>query len=352
MKERLRSRSGPENVRPTLLRKKPVHVPLVGRAAPGVISSQCQIRPVRPAEIDQALSLVISDGSGDVADLEEKLSQFKTHAEEEGYDLGRQVVAFGARGMSHACLFVLSAGGVGFVHTSMPRGLDIPSTPRLAIDTLEETCRWAFDEGCRFLQVILPTDDVARRQLCLDSGFERLTDLYYLLGRLGFCESSGVDLPPGLVWVDYDSRNEELFKRTLAATYEGSQDCPELSSIRNVDDALEAHRGPVGSEDRCWKMLVRDGQPVGVLLLSSVRSQSSMELTYMGLCPEARRSGLGRILMDEALACVRQRGRAHLVLAVDCRNDAALKLYRRAGLMTVAHRTVMIRYCRATNCAD
>jgi len=68
-----------------------------------------------------------------------------------------------------------------------------------------------------------------------------------------------------------------------------------------------------------------------------------MELTYMGLCPEARGEKLGKYLIHEAIACARRSGSRCLTLAVDCRNQPAYRLYRAVGFKNFLTRTVLYR---------
>jgi ribosomal protein S18 acetylase RimI-like enzyme len=47
--------------------------------------------------------------------------------------------------------------------------------------------------------------------------------------------------------------------------------------------------------------------------------------------PAARRRGVGRALMLEAAACLRDEGRTHVVLSVDTPNEPARRFYDRLG---------------------
>jgi len=67
-----------------------------------------------------------------------------------------------------------------------------------------------------------------------------------------------------------------------------------------------------------------------------------MELVYMGLCSKSRGFGLGRLILAEAIDCVRRCGLDSLVLAVDSRNQPAYHIYTQVGMRTVVKRAVLI----------
>ncbi|MCG8457848.1 MAG: GNAT family N-acetyltransferase [Holophagales bacterium] len=81
------------------------------------------------------------------------------------------------------------------------------------------------------------------------------------------------------------------------------------------------------------QVAVRRGEPVGIALLASRGSQA--RLAAMGVEAEARRSGVGRRLLEGCLDHLRQRGYHRLVLEVIEQNPAAVELYRSAGMRVI-----------------
>jgi len=180
--------------------------------------------------------------------------------------------------------------------------------------------------------------------LCLKGGFARLTDLIYMF-RL--CDSDwpleDYDLTEPMRWVHYEPRRHEQFKEVVARTYEGSLDCPELEGLRDMEDVLRAHKGSGDFDEQLWKLLMRDEEPVGVLLLRRSLSGHSLELVYMGLVPDLRRRGLGPAMLTEALRCGRDGGAEFVALGVDCRNHPAYRLYKSFGFNVLQRRIVLYR---------
>ena len=80
---------------------------------------------------------------------------------------------------------------------------------------------------------------------------------------------------------------------------------------------------------------------VGIMLLSRLRSDDAMELTYLGLMPHARGKGLGRRMLAQGLATARNCGVKSMVLAVDNRNRPAQRLYAKMNFRVMMRRKVM-----------
>lgn len=57
------------------------------------------------------------------------------------------------------------------------------------------------------------------------------------------------------------------------------------------------------------------------------------ELYTLAVVPDARGSGIGSALLDAVDAALRDRAVPHLTVAVMCANEAAIRLYRRRGLI-------------------
>ncbi|KPK77039.1 MAG: hypothetical protein AMJ79_04600 [Phycisphaerae bacterium SM23_30] len=311
------------------------------------LSPRAQIRPVEPGEADQALALLLADRGEEGPEMGGKTAAFRELARQEQYNLNRQMVGLYEGQMRHACLFVPQAGGTAFVFLSRPAQTEATDAELwdLAVQTLRQLCRWAFVEGSNLLQVLLEPADFVRGELCLAGGFQRLTDLIYMFG-------TGNELPPprhmgsGLSWLSYDRSHHDLFKQVIKQTYRHSLDCPELEELREIEDVIRSHQAAGEFDGRYWKVLFDRDQPVGVLLLVPLRTPEAMELTYMGLCPEARGRGLGGFMLREALAGAHQCQNRILTLAVDCRNRTAYHLYSKFGFKTVLRRTVMIQSLR------
>ncbi|MGC2854895.1 ribosomal protein S18-alanine N-acetyltransferase [Novispirillum sp. DQ9] len=78
------------------------------------------------------------------------------------------------------------------------------------------------------------------------------------------------------------------------------------------------------------------GEPAGLVLLQAVAGEA--EVLTIGVRPAWRRAGLGRRLLDWALAALAAEGVTRLFLEVEAGNAAARALYAAAGFTDVAVR--------------
>jgi ribosomal protein S18 acetylase RimI-like enzyme len=99
------------------------------------------------------------------------------------------------------------------------------------------------------------------------------------------------------------------------------------SATSGIDHALVAEVG---------------GQPVGLAWAKvDADDQTLINLFQMWVAPEARGQGVAGGLLDEAVRWSRARGAVAMHLGVNCANDAALRLYARAGFIDTGLREPM-----------
>ncbi len=112
-----------------------------------------------------------------------------------------------------------------------------------------------------------------------------------------------------------------LLNRSFEGYFVTIHDTPELLAQRlrldSVDLALS-------------RVAIADGQPIGLIYLSP--RGWSCRVAGMGVVAEARRQGVGRCLMQEAIATLEPLGYRRLLLEVIAENTGAVALYRELGL--------------------
>ena len=309
-----------------------------------IVSARSEVRPVRANEIDQSLAVLLADSSQGPRQHQQRMAAFKKLAGQEDYDLNRQIVALQDGRIVHACLFVANPGASAFIFISKGDA-DLGGEPvpgDLAVETLRQTCRWAHQQGCALLQIMLDPVDNAGMNLCLHGGFQRLTDLAYMF-RFCDLESPWTNYPltADMSWIPYGEVWHDEFKNVIKQTYHASLDCPELGPLRDVDDVIAGHKAVGLFDPQYWKLLIVGQEAAGILLLTPSRSANAMELTYMGVVEGMRRKGMSKIILCHALNCARNFGAQFLALAVDCRNHPAYHLYTNLGFTVLQRRSVM-----------
>ena len=158
------------------------------------------------------------------------------------------------------------------------------------------------------------------------------------------------DLSPTAAWrggdrlafTTYDAANPATFRAALAASYEGTLDCPEVNGLRTIDEVIVGHQAQGRYDPSTWWLAWLDGEPVGVLLLVEAEPRE-WEIAYVGVVPPARRRGVALGLMHHALCHARLVDATSLVLSVDDRNTPARRLYHRLGFEAYDHREVVMR---------
>jgi ribosomal protein S18 acetylase RimI-like enzyme len=141
-------------------------------------------------------------------------------------------------------------------------------------------------------------------------------------------------------------RNPAPFHQALLDSYEGTEDCPEISGVRTVEEILEGHSAQGKYDPARWWLARAERKPVGVLLLCEVPEWAAWDVAYVGVVPEARGHGFGRELMHRALSAARADGVARLTLSVDVRNQPALNLYTGLGFEMHDRREVFLAIWR------
>ncbi len=248
--------------------------------------------------------------------------------------------AFDTRRLVGAALAVESPGKTALVFFSSPES-DSAARGSLLVSALRELVRTARRRSLRLLEALLVPNDSVRAGVLADVGFGYLTQLYYHRRPLS-SKTSETESPSGLQWVAYEPRHEPLFRRAAELSYVQTQDCPELTDVRSSADILAGHRAAGGDPFSLWCVALRDGEPVGILLLAPISHVRMLEIVYLGVAQPARGTGVADALLGRALRIARERGDTGLALAVDGRNQPALRLYRRWNFVETMRRDAWI----------
>ena len=201
--------------------------------------------------------------------------------------------------------------------------------------------RFLDESGIVLTQAILSnaTGGTARR--LIDAGYRHLTNLDYMV-----CTDDHFPrrAPTGpLTWSAIDAERIAQLGGIVERTYHGSLDCPELDGTRSIADVLEGYRG-TGHFVPAWWLCVRHfDREIGCLILADHPEHDQVELVYLGVVPEARGQGWGRVLTRHAQWLTARRARRRLILAVDAANWPARNCYASTGFASWDRRSVFVR---------
>jgi len=104
---------------------------------------------------------------------------------------------------------------------------------------------------------------------------------------------------------------------------------PHPWSMANFVDSLN-------SNYEAWVLRDRDGELLGYFLLMAVVDES--HLLNVAVSAEKQGQGLGRFLLNQAVACSRGLGMESVLLEVRPSNTRALKIYERYGFKQIGRR--------------
>ena len=306
-------------------------------APPG--SAVC--RPAHREEIESALRLILADDSGLAGD--EAVLDFLAFSLQRQIDVNQIWVAVAGNTIVWALLPIASPGRTMLLFTPnrLPRATPLEGARELT----DRLCDHWRGQGIHLAQLLIDPADSRLLDLYVSCGFEVLAELTYLQKRVR--GTVPIELPAGLEVDHYDTITHPAFARAVLRSYESSLDCPRLNGRRHIEDVICGHKATGLFDPRHWYLLSEQGQERGVLILSPSQNQETVELVYLGLCPEARGRGLGNLLMGMALNAVAGLGRQDLSLAVDARNTPALRLYYRYGLKQIGSRLALLRDVRS-----
>ncbi len=218
-------------------------------------------------------------------------------------------------------------------------GIDPDEQLRVTRDGLARLCA----RDLYYAQALLESGATASAALLEQAGFRPLAVLDYL-ERDALHPWVDPPAPDEADWVHYTEDKHAQFAQTVLATYRESQDCPELTGLRPIDDILAGHKASGRFEPQLWELARLDGRAAGCLLLAPLTHAPMLEVVYMGVVPEFRRRGIGQLLLRRALGQCHATGARRLTVVVDERNEPAKRLYTRLALLPVARRKAYF-YC-------
>lgn len=297
-------------------------------------------RPIQAQELRPAMAMILGGPHRPAPSAQ--VTEFIKSAAERRIDAGGTWVAQRGGRIAWAVLPIVNPGRTLLLLTSSE--IDDFSEPAAA-QLVNEICSHFTKQGVHLAQVLLEPQQEQARRFFPALGFQEIAELIYLHGHVPR-NSKAPEIPAGIRWVEYDEQSHPLFADAIQRSYIDSLDCPTLSGMREIEDVISGHRATGQFEAHFWQVLAEGEHPLGVLLLSRIPQSDAMELVYLGLSPDARGRGIGSLMMQQAMHLVWANQKRRFSLAVDSRNEPALRLYYRFGMQQVATRWAMIRDLR------
>lgn len=192
--------------------------------------------------------------------------------------------------------------------------------------------------GLSMVQALLPPDRVADADALKRGGFIELAELIYMRKSLA-ADPSPVE--GRFEWMHHGQYDDAQLARVIEATYRQSLDCPALEGLRRLDDVIVGHRACGRFSPETWWIARVEGSPAGCILVNELPGAPGADVVYMGVVPEFRGRGVGRSMLRHSATQCRKRGCSWLSLAVDSRNEPALRLYLGEGFAQTDRRMAL-----------
>lgn len=286
-----------------------------------------------PAPADRRRSAMALLLTGRARATDPAVDHFQRFADEQGLDLTTLWVAAegGPTGsMLGSVLLVPNHGSTAMLFVGQAAGWSDTSA---VVELIKAVCDGPGRSGVSVIQSLIDPGQVVEGQVLERAGLTRLAKLIYMQRAIEPGEHrmprpttlGGCDRPTILT---YSEATHADFARAIEASYVDTLDCPGLVGMRQIDHIIAGHKGTGRYDPRNWLAYFDPaGQPIAVLLLAEVAQGSGMELVYLGVARDYRGKGVGNVLMQYAVSETARLGGSRLYLAVDDRNDPAVRLY-------------------------
>lgn len=238
-----------------------------------------------------------------------------------------------------AAMIISTPGRVGILLHSpaLADGVD-PSALSQLIAAISQK---ALADGMAHVQTSLAPSASADISAVASGGLWLLAELVYMRRDLAEPVRGGA-APHDLTWRSYGQFDEDQLARVIAATYEGTLDCPVIAGLRGSADVIAGHKTSGIFTPASWWIADWSSKPAGCILVNDSPGASGAEVVYLGVAPEFRRRSLARTMLLRCAAQAKKNGKVILTLAADARNRPGLKLYESTGFCELFRRLVYV----------
>lgn len=312
-----------------------------------------RVYSANPQEAREVLRLTLATGRQSAAELEAQVTVFIQYTRALGLALDEHWWCEADGRRCCACTCITSPGRTGMLvfPTSSLSGLQEAELAEFIGAVVEAKS----GSNLALLQCLTQPEDTILTQSLRRAGFRDISLLEYLdadlssAATLQWLDSARPEQPLLGTILTYSEATHQPLADLIAATYQGSLDCPFLTDLRPMDDVIAGHQSAGRFDPRRWLIFLDSSGPAGCILLNENPLHPVLEVVYMGVHPRLRRCGLGRRLLTEAFQLAHREDITRVTLAVDACNDPARRLYAAAGFHEVMRRRAMVRVFPASS---
>ncbi len=318
--------------------------------------SEYAVRQVGEQDLRKVLRLSLATQAQSAADLEAQVTAFIRYARTMNLDLSRTWWCLNDGTPLTGCACLESPGRTAMLFISEARATT--ATREATTELIRHVIAETNGRNLSLLQCLLKVNDSENAAVLSDCGFHDLAELLYLEWHadparpVSGTEPQRANQPGEFEWVTYGQHSHADFADTIAASYIESLDCPGLLGLRDIEDVIEGHKAAGRFDPDLWFLARMRGENTGCILFVANPIREAFELAYLGVRPEYRRCGIGRLLVQRGLGETTARGCSVMTVAVDANNAPALKLYTDLGFRVTTSRRAFILPLRTTSAAE
>jgi len=239
-------------------------------------------------------------------------------------------------------LVIEGSGRTSMLFSSPPGapGVDRRELVRL----ISEISRDAIEGGMSLVQALIEPADSEQEAVLAEGGLIQLANLIYMNRDLLSCPPRDQGAREDLVWRNYKQFTEVELGEVISQTYVDSLDCPALRGVREMPDVIAGHKCSGMFCPEAWWIVAHDDQtpPGGCILVNDSIKAPIADIVYMGVVPEFRRQGMASAMLERAVAGAAERNCEGISVAVDARNDPAIKVYEQFGFVEIHRRMAYV----------
>lgn len=214
-------------------------------------------------------------------------------------------------------------------------------TPGIALQMLQSAAAEGDRTGIRCSYFTTGLAEHADEAMFREAGFSLIAELGFLACELE--PATSCVFPGELVPVPVDVAHKSRLQSLLLKTYQGTADCPAVTSRRTAAESWERHLGRAAPPDRLWTVFQANGSDVAALLLVRDEPATNWEVDYFGVIPAHRGKGWGTALLNWGKEAARRAGGGRLLATVDSANSYAVKCYSATGFSVRERRNAWLR---------
>ena len=210
---------------------------------------------------------------------------------------------------------------------------------------ISEISEDAVNGGMSLVQALIDPRDTEQADVLKDSGMILLAELIYMRRDLRIRPPEEPEAREELAWRNYRQFTETELGEVISQSYADSVDCPALRGVREMTDVISGHKCSGAFCPEAW-WIVDCGYPpgpAGCILVNDSTKAPSADIIYMGVAREFRRRGLAGTMLQRCIAQAAQRHCETVSVAVDTRNEHAMRVYEQSGFVEIHRRLAYVK---------